>query len=59
MFIKVTGYLEIADEDFDAGPMGPLTSEAWEHYNGVAVREGDSVPRIDSLDDLEFEEDDR
>jgi hypothetical protein len=44
MRIKVTGYIEIDDDEFDAGPMGPLTDEA---HLRMSVSLG--------LDDIEFE----
>ena len=28
MRIKITGYIDIDDEDYDPGPLGPLTEEA-------------------------------
>lgn len=54
MFIKVTGYLEIQDEQHDAGPLGPLTAEAHER-----IVTGQEFVELSSLEDLEFEEDDR
>lgn len=54
--IKVTGYLEIEDDEFDSGPRGPLTAAADESMRGFGEKPS---PRLSSLDDLEFEEDDR
>lgn len=52
-FIKVTGILEIDDDEFDPGPRGPLTAEAHERYT---TRTRTSLPpRLDDLEDLEFE----
>jgi hypothetical protein len=31
--IKVTGYFTIEDEEYDPGPNGPLTEEAFQLYN--------------------------
>ncbi len=30
--IKVTGYIYIEDDEYDPGPLGPLTAEAYEEY---------------------------
>lgn len=30
--IKVTGFIEIEDDEYDPGPYGPLTQEAFEQY---------------------------
>lgn len=45
--IKVTGYIEIEDDEFDPGPSGPLTEKAYLEYTGDFA----------GLDDLDFEED--
>jgi len=45
MRVKVTGYIEIEDDEYDAGPDGPLTPAAYDEYF-------DSLP----LDDITFEE---
>jgi hypothetical protein len=44
MRIKVTGYMDIHDDQFDPGPKGPLTEAAWlEISNDLG------------LEDIEFE----
>lgn len=48
MRIKVTGYIEIQDDEFDPGPNGPLTEDAW-------LEIGNSL----GLEDVEFEVADR
>lgn len=45
--IKVTGYIEIEDHEYDSGEYGPLTEAAWTQR----MADGLSI-----LDDVEFEE---
>jgi hypothetical protein len=45
MRIKVTGYVDIQDDEYDPGPLGPLTEEAHMQYSMSL-----------GLDDLKFEE---
>lgn len=33
MRIKVEGYIDITDEEYDSGPMGPLTEAAFLEYS--------------------------
>lgn len=42
--IKVTGILNIDEDEFDAGPNGPLTEEAYNEYSSQL-----------GLEDLDFE----
>ncbi len=42
--VKVTGYIDLDDDEFDEGPLGPLTEEASLRY----------VLQL-GLDDVEFE----
>lgn len=46
--IRVTGYLNIEDHDYDPGDLGPLTEQAWTET---------MMTPISILDDVEFEED--
>lgn len=43
--IKVTGYIYVEDNEYDPGPMGPLTEAAFEEWSN----------NIGLLNDLEFE----
>ncbi len=45
MRVKVIGYIEIDDDEYDAGPHGPLTEEAFEEY----------MRHLVMLDDVSFE----
>lgn len=45
--IKVTGYIEIEDHEYDSGDLGPLTEDAW-----TSLMTG----TLSILDDAEFEE---
>lgn len=45
--VKVTGYLNVEDDEYDDGPNGPLTEEAWDEYAGAL-----------DLEEIEFTEDD-
>lgn len=56
-FVKVTGYLEVEDDQLDPGPQGPITNEAYEVFTGISPSE--MAPTIDLLEDLTFEADDR
>lgn len=44
--IKITAFLDIEDDEFDPGPNGPLTNEAWESV----------MDMLTGLDDINFEE---
>lgn len=55
-FVKVTGYLEIEDSEYDSGPAGPLTEEAYIQH---ATIDSDMPTKLHELEDIEFEEDDR
>lgn len=44
--IKVTGFIEVADEEFDPGPSGPLTEAAYEEWINTPLQ---------CVDDVEFE----
>jgi hypothetical protein len=57
-FVRVEGYLEIEDEDFDPGPLGPLTQEADERERGFGSGSGSGSSLAD-LEDLTFGPDDR
>lgn len=46
--IKVTGIIYIDDDEYDPGPSGPLTNEAWESVMDALMGAG--------LDDVEFAE---
>ena len=48
--IKVTGFINIEDHEYDSGDFGPLTEEAWTQR----MADGLSI-----LDDVEFEEADQ
>jgi len=43
--IRVSGLLTVADADYDDGPNGPLTEEAYLRYSG----------ELDMLEDVTFE----
>ena len=43
--ITVTGLLTVADADYDDGPNGPLTEDAYLRYSG----------ELDMLEDVKFE----
>lgn len=45
--IKVTGYIAIDDDEYDDGPLGPLTEEAFNDFS----------ERLTGLEDMEFEVD--
>lgn len=45
MRIKVTGYVEIDEDQYDPGPLGPLTEEANMEYTNLF-----------GLEDIQFEE---
>lgn len=38
--IKVTAYLDIEDYEYDDGPLGPLTQEAYDSVSGGLFMQG-------------------
>lgn len=44
--ILVVGFIDIDDDEYDEGPLGPLTAKAFDAYSEMPIR---------SLEDLEYE----